>query len=74
MNTFQKQKPFMKVTNSIQNKPGGVKNMLDKLKVSNFELVDKLEERKYSSRGDGSGCENTMFSDTWDSWSDNDPQ
>lgn len=61
---------FRNLTEEIQAKPNGVKLMLEKLSVSNPELVKGLESRKYSSRGDGSGCENTMFSSTWDSWDD----
>lgn len=58
------------LTEEIKARPEGVKLMLEKLSVSNPSLVERLEERKYSSRGDGSGCENTMFDSEWDSWSD----
>lgn len=58
------------IKEEIKTKPQGVKLMLEKLRVSNPELVNKLELRKYSSRGDGSGCENTQFTSVWDSWND----
>lgn len=72
MEALLKTNPKERITRIIQTNPNGVRFMLDKLKVSNQSLVTKLENRKYSSKGDGSGCENTMFSETWDSWSDND--
>jgi hypothetical protein len=58
------------ITEEIKTKTNGVKVMLEKLSVSNPELVKKLKSRKYSSRGDGSGCENTQFTSVWDSWGD----
>ena len=58
------------LTKEIKTKSEGVKKMLEKLSVSSPDLVKKLETRNFSSRGDGSGCENTMFSSEWDSWSD----
>ena len=58
------------LTKEIKAKTNGVILMLEKLNVSNPELVKKLKTRKYSSRGDGAGCENTMFSDVWNSWND----
>ena len=54
----------------VKVKSKGVKLMLEKLNVSSPELVQKLKSRKYSSRGDGSGCENTHFTSVWDSWGD----
>lgn len=58
------------LTEEIKTNPEGVKLMLDKLSVTNPELIEKLEDRTYSSRGDGSGCENTHFTSVWDSWDD----
>ena len=58
------------LTDEIKAKAEGVKLMLEKLSVSNPELVERLAGRKYSSRGDGSGCENTLWTQAWDSWSD----
>lgn len=58
------------LTEEIKANPEGVKLMLDKLSVTNPELIEKLETRNYSSRGDGSGCENTHFTSVWDSWDD----
>ncbi len=59
------------VTEEVKAKQKGVNLMLEKLSVSSPNLVKKLENRQFSSRGDGSGCENTMFDSDWDSWDDN---
>lgn len=54
----------------IKKNPAGVNLMLEKLRASSPEFVKRLDQRDYSSRGDGSGCENTHFSSVWDSWND----
>ena len=59
------------LTEEAKSKAEGVKQMLEKLGVSNPELIQRLADREYSSRGDSSGCDNTTFTSTWDSWSDN---
>ena len=58
------------LTEQIKANPKGVSRMLEKLGVSSPEVVERLSEREYPSRGDSSGCENTSWVQAWDSWSD----
>jgi len=58
------------LTAEIQERSEGVLFLLEKLRISNPELAEKLDIRNHSSRGDSSGCDNTTFTSTWDSWSD----
>jgi hypothetical protein len=54
----------------IKAKPEGVKKMIERMGVSNPSLVAKLYARNHSSKGYGTGCDNTLFDSTWDAWDD----
>lgn len=58
------------LTSEAKAHPNGVNLLLKTLGVSNPELVQELEQRRFSSRGNSSGCDNTHFTSEWNSWDD----
>jgi len=58
------------ITAEVKANEGAARRFIDKLKVSKPALVEQLDGRAFSSRGESSGCDNTTFTSEWDSWND----